>query len=66
MPDIAYTLWEIGKDRFAVTLGRQVVPVVGHVSRSKDASWTIERAGKILSEPYDSAAAAAKALIDCG
>jgi hypothetical protein len=60
MTDTAYTLWEIGKDRFAVTVGRQVVPVVGQVSRSKDASWTIERAGKILSGPYDSAADAAK------
>jgi hypothetical protein len=64
--DAAYRLWESGKDRFAVTQGRQVLPVLGYVSQNLDESWKIERAGKIFRVSYPSAADAARALIEFG
>jgi len=45
--------------------GRQILPVLGYVSRVVDESfWRIERAGRILPVSYQSATEAAQALID--
>ncbi len=39
----AYSLWAAGKDRYAVTLNRDVIPVLGFVSRSaSNQKWNVE------------------------
>jgi hypothetical protein len=63
VPDAAYTLWESGKDRYVVTLGRQASPVLGYVSRNADELWSIERTAKILPSLHRTADDAAKALV---
>ena len=59
-----YSLWESGKNRFAVTSGERVVPVLGYVTRKTDKVWMAEKRGKILPQIYPSVAHAAKALMD--
>jgi len=59
-----YSLWESGKNRFVVTPGRSMVPVLGYVTRKTDKIWMAEKRGKILPAIYPSVADAAKALID--
>jgi hypothetical protein len=58
-----YRLWENGKNRFAVTLGPQPVPVVGFVSQNADRTWIAECKGEILRPRYASADAAARELV---
>lgn len=64
MSDATHRLWPSGRDRFAVTPRQQAAPVLGYVSRSSDASWKIERAGKILPVSYASSSDAAAALMN--
>ena len=59
----AYSLWETGRDRYAVTLGNQVLPILGYVALHADRSWRIERSGRNIKISYSSAAHAAKALV---
>ena len=58
----AYTLWENGRNRYAVTLGRNAVPIVGIVRQTADELWTIQRAGK--TSLHRTADDAAKALVE--
>jgi hypothetical protein len=54
-----------GKERYAVSPRKHVVPIWGYVSRTKDGRfWMIERAGSILPVAYNSPAAAAQAICD--
>jgi hypothetical protein len=54
-----------GKDRYAISPWRHVVPIWGYVSRTKDQQfWTIERAGSILPVAYSSPMAAAQAVFE--
>ncbi len=62
--DAAYTLWENGRNRYAVTLGRNAVPIVGIVRQTADDFWIIQRAGKILPALHRTADDAAKALVE--
>jgi hypothetical protein len=64
MPDTAYRLWRVGADCFAVTPGRDAIPVLGIVSRSAGGRWKIEHVGKTSSARYDSAEDAARALVE--
>jgi hypothetical protein len=64
--EAAYTLWESGKDRYVVTLGRQASPVLGYVRQNADELWITERAGKILPSLHRTADDAAKALVGQG
>ena len=58
-----YRLWKNGKNRYAVTLGPQPVPVVGFVSQNADSTWIAECGGKILGAKYASADDAAMELV---
>lgn len=57
------TLWERGKNRYAVTPGPNPVPVLGYVSHWSDNKWHAERGGKFLPLAYESATQAAEALL---
>ena len=57
-----YSVWESGKDRFAITPGRRVVPVLGYVTRKSDDAWFAESHGRVLPRPYASLMEAAQAL----
>lgn len=59
-----FRLWDNGKNRFAVTLEPNTVPVLGYVSRNSDKTWRAERGGAILPSNYKSVAEAAEALIE--
>jgi len=54
----------VGTDSYAVTLGKDAVPVLGIVNCSSDGRhWRIERTGRISPSMYDSADEAALFLI---
>jgi hypothetical protein len=57
-----YSVWESGKDRFAITLGRRVVPVLGYVTRKSDDAWFAESHGRVHPVTYPSLMQAARAL----
>ena len=57
-----YSVWESGKDRFAITPGRKMVPVLGYVTRKSDDAWFAESHGRVLPVAYPSLVEAAQAL----
>lgn len=64
MPNAAFRLWEVGKDRYAVTFYQETVPVLGLVIRDiPGRSWKIEHAGRIMPTVYSTAEEAALALV---
>ncbi|HMD50150.1 MAG TPA: hypothetical protein VKG79_13670 [Bryobacteraceae bacterium] len=61
-----YSVWESGKDRFAITPGHQVVPVLGYVTRKSEHAWFAESHGRVLPMAYPSLMQAARALANSG